>query len=215
MYKKITDAKGLAQEFTPPSSADLIRWVQNVLTKLDKKISPAAAQSLIRTAPNDMTTLIEETKKLAAFASTADEITASHIDAIITPSLQARVFDMVAAMANGSTAEAITLYRKMLHLKEEPFMILGMVIRQFRILLQCKSGQAAGMSRATLAETTGLRSFIVDEALSQCRRFTEEKLLQALLDCQKTDMAIKSGTLGPSETAAELGVELLIIKHSA
>jgi len=91
-------------------------------------------------------------------------------------------------------------------MKEQPLMILAMIIRQFRIILMVKAANEKRMPKAQMAKELGLRSFIVDEALNQGRQFSTLEIMQALQACQDTDIKIKTGLIN-----AEVGVELLIM----
>ena len=88
-------------------------------------------------------------------------------------------------------------------------MILAMLIRQFRILLLCKCANEKKIPRADIAREFELRSFMVDEALAQAKRYTTARLLGALEDCHDTDLRIKNGRLDGA-----MGVELLIVQYT-
>jgi DNA polymerase-3 subunit delta len=84
-----------------------------------------------------------------------------------------------------------------------------MLIRQFRILLLCREAREKKYAKAEMAKAFGLHPFVVEEALTQGRRYTAERLLSALMDCADTDVRIKTGLID-----AEAGVELLIVKYT-
>jgi len=207
LYKSVV-AQGSAVECEPPSPQALTTWLTRIFKDKGKAIDPTAANLLIRYTAHNMTTLTQESEKLAAYTGPRDTITTVDIEAICSPTLQTRVFDMIAAMANGRTASALDMYHNMLLMKEQPLMILAMIIRQFRILLMVKAASDKHLPKAQMAKSLGLRSFVVDEALSQGRRFTIEKLFKALCDCQDIDIKIKTGLIN-----AEVGVELLILQY--
>jgi DNA polymerase-3 subunit delta len=124
--------------------------------------------------------------------------------------LDARIFELVANLCNKQPEKALVQYHNMLAMKEQPLMMLAMMARQFRMLLQCKNCAAKRMSHYEIIQALGLRDFMVRECLSQSQNFTEEKLLEALADCQDTDIRIKTGLLD-----GEIGVELLIVRYAA
>jgi DNA polymerase-3 subunit delta len=156
-----------------------------------------------------MTALVAEIDKLAAYTGARPSVTAEDIQTLCTPTLQTRVFDLLNAMGKGSVNQALLLYANMLHMKEQPLMILAMLIRQFRVMLLCKCANAKRIKRDEMAKAFGLRPFMVDEALNQARGYSTEKLLAALEDCQDTDLRVKTGRID-----AEIGVEILIVKYT-
>jgi len=207
LYKKAVELGGVVECETPSPQA-LTTWLARLFRDKSKTIDPAAADKLIRYTAHNMTTLMQEADKLAAYIGQRSAVTTQDVEAVCSPTLQTKVFDMIAAMANGRTSSAIDMYHNMLLMKEQPLMILAMIIRQFRILLMVKAANDKRMPKAQMAKTLGLRSFVVDEALSQGRRFSIEKLFKALCDCQDIDTKVKTGLIN-----AEIGVELLILQY--
>jgi len=207
LYKKAAEIGGVI-ECKTPQTQDLITWLSRTFSQSGKTVDPHVANLLIRYAASNMTAIAQEAEKLTAYAWGRTSITAQDIQAVCTPTLQARVFDLVAAMGEGRVSDALGLYHAMIQMKEQPLMILAMVIRQFRIILLVKAALERKMSKAQMAKELELRSFIVDEALGQARRFNIEKLFSALRDCQDVDYKVKNGLIN-----AEIGVELLIVQY--
>jgi len=207
LYKKAVELGG-AVECETPSPQALNTWLGRIFRDNGKTIDQTAISLLIRYAAHNMTTLTQEAGKLSAYVGTRTAVTAEDIEAICSPTLQTRVFDLIAAMGNGRTADALAMYHNMLLMKEQPLMILAMIIRQFRIMLMAKAANDKRMPKAQMAKELGLRSFVIDEALNQSRRFGIERLFNALSDCQDTDLKVKTGLIN-----AEIGVELLILQY--
>ena len=208
LYKKTAEIGGVIECETPSPQA-LITWLGRIFRDSGKTIDPSAANQLIRYTAHNMTTITQEAAKLIAYVGQRPEITVTDIEAVCTKALQTRVFDLISAMANGRMAQALEMYQNMLQMKEQPLMILAMIIRQFRILLKVMAAREKHMPKAQMTKELGLRSFMIDEALNQGKRFTVEKLFHALIDCQDTDIKIKTGLVN-----AEIGVELLIYSYS-
>jgi len=208
LYKKAAEMGGLIECETPSPQA-LTTWLSRVFRDSGKTIDHLAANQLIRYVAHNMTTITQETAKLIAYVGQRPEITAADIETVCTKALQTRVFDLISAMASGRMAQALEMYQNMLQMREQPLMILAMIIRQFRILLKVKAAGEKRIPKAQMAKELGLRSFMIDEATNQGRRFTAERLFSALIDCQDTDLKIKTGLIN-----AEIGVELLIYSYS-
>jgi len=207
LFKKAVEMGGVVECETPSPQA-LNTWLGRMFNEKGKAIDQAAASLLLRYSAHNMTTIVQEAEKLTAYVGERPRISSQDIEAICSPTLQTRVFDLIAAMGNGRTAEALHMYRNMLLMKEQPLMILAMIIRQIRIILMVKAASEKPIKKAQIPKALGFRSFIVDEALNQGRRFSIEGLLKALGDCQETDINIKTGFI-----SAETGVELLILQY--
>lgn len=210
LYKKTAEI-GRAIEFKTPSERELLIWITNVCKKKGNIIQVENALLLLRTVSHNMTALYAEADKLNSYAGENAEITAADIKAVCSPSLETRVFDLIAAVGSGKTEDALLLYRNMLLMKEQPVMILTMIARQFRLILQCVVCAGKKMRAPQIAQALELRGgFIVDECLSQGRHFSRERLFQAIYDCADMDLRIKTGLIN-----AETGVEILIIRYSS
>lgn len=197
---------GATFECAPLAPADLAKWLGVLAKKRGKAFAPGAVQFFLRTCGSDMANLANEAEKLCAFCGEKSEITERDISEICTPTLEARIFDLTKAMVAGRTADALRLYRDMLFLKESPYMILTMIIRQLRIILLCKAHAQKNTPRAQIAKELKIMDFVISEALSHGKRFTEESLIAALEKCSDTDLRMKTGLVAP-----EIGVEMLLL----
>ena len=209
LYKEIA-SQGRAVECKIPGESELVKWVTNIFKKKGKEIHPQTARMLLTTVPKGMDAVYAEADKLGDFVGERSLITPEDIQIVCTKSLEARIFDLIGAVCNGQTERALILYHNMLVMKEQPLMILTMMARQFRMILQCKACAEKRMSQPQIAAALGLRDFIVRECLRQGQNFTTNRLIAALSDCQDTDNRIKTGLMD-----GELGVELLIVQYSA
>lgn len=208
LYKQIV-AVGRAVECKIPTETELIRWVTNIFKKKGKQIDQKTARMLIATTPKGMDTVYAEADKLGDFVGDRTVITPDDIQVVCTKSLEARIFDLVGALCSGETEKALVQYHNMLAAKEQPLMVLAMMARQFRMVLKCRVCIEKRMPQNEIAAVLGLHGFIVKECMGQAQNYSSGRLLEALLDCQDTDIRIKTGLID-----GELGVELLIVRYS-
>lgn len=207
LYKAV-GKNGYVVEFKPLSEKDLMVWIGRECKKNNLKMDGATASYLIRTVGGDMENLVREMAKLGAFAGEGGSVSNQDVDEICIKSLETKIFDLVGALGGGKTKEAVTIYRNLLMMKESPLMVLSMLSRQFRIILQCKTLLEAGETQSGIGHRTGLRDFVVRESLRQGKNFSIKRLKEGLDDCLQTDVNIKTGRM-----QGELAVEVLIIKY--
>ncbi len=208
LYKSILK-HGYVAEMNHLSENEMLLWIQKKCKENHMQIENAVAVYLLRTVGGEMTQLEEEIKKLRYFLTEEAFITVKDIDAICTKSLETRIFDLVDAVANGRSKEAVTIYRNLILMKESPLMVLAMVIRQFRMILQCKILLEQGQTQSEIAQKIGVRDFVVRQCLQQSKHFTKEELQNALENCLNIDTNIKTGKENP-----DLAVELLLLQYS-
>jgi len=209
LFKKLSET-GLAVEFKTPSDKELLDWINNMVKKRGGSIARDAAQALLRTAARNMEALSAEIEKLTAYAGAGRAITADDIQKICVPALETQIFDLVGAVGNKKPERALDIFGNMLLMKEQPLVVLTMIIRQFRLVLLTKELAEKGRSNNDIANFLSIRGFVVTECLSQGRGFKTEDLTAALRDCLEADMNIKNGRMSD-----KLAVESIIVKYAS
>lgn len=208
LYKKLAE-HGRAVEFKSPTEKELIDWICRTIKKAGKEIPPDCAAHLLKTVPDDMDSVMSEMEKLISYKADAREIKTSDIDEVCTKSLETRIFDLVDAVGARRADTALDIFSNLMLMKESPVMVISMIARQFRLLLQCKYLANKGMGEPDITRTLGQRSFVVKGILKQCANFTVGQLYSAFTDCLEADVSIKTGKISD-----RLAVEMLILKYS-
>lgn len=203
MYKA-ANAAGLVYEAAAQKEAELVRWLAKVFANRSKRIGGDAAAYLVRRVSADMGLLYTEAQKLCDYQSERDEITTADIDILCPKSIEAGIFDLLNALSRRDVDAALALYRDMLAQKEAPLMILSMIARQFRFMMQC-GHLSQTISQKDIASRLGLNPYAVREFINCSRNFSSEAAAIALKKCLDIDYGVKSGVV-----EGEAGVELLI-----
>lgn len=196
-------------EFSFLNEKDLADWVLSTINAQDKIMSKDDAIYLIRNVGCSMEVIYNELNKLISYKA-ENQITRNDIDSICTKSVESKVFQLVDSIGLKKTEQAINIYKNLIFNKTSPFMILSMIYRQFKIILQVKYLQAKSKTIQQISAELGLRDFIVRTALIQSKNFKNKVLLQAIDDCLELDNQCKTGIIQD-----QLGVEMLIIKYSS
>lgn len=208
LYKAVAK-HGQAVEFRKLTEKDLASWIKKICKDNGKQMADSVLNLFLQTVDHDMENIEGELMKLIAYKGEEGEIKAEDIRAVCTVSLEARVFDLVKAVAEKRPEKAVQIYRTLISLKESPYMVLSLITRQFRFILETKLLSESGMTNETIAARLEIRDFAVKEYLRQAGRFPASVWKQAMRDCLETDLNIKLG-----KAAEETAVELLIIKYA-
>ena len=208
LYKAVVK-HGQAVEFKKLTEKDLGTWIKKLCNDNQKQMSESVLGLFLQTVDRDMENMEGELLKLIAYKGEESEIKAEDIRAVCTVSLEARVFDLVKAVAEKRPEKAVQIYRTLLSMKESPYMVLSLITRQFRFILETKLLSESGMTNETIAAKLEIRDFAVKEYLRQSKRFSARVWKDAMKDCLETDLNIKSG-----KAAEETAVELLIVKYA-
>ncbi len=199
---------GSVHQMDIQSEESLVKWIINVCNKNNKAISSKEAIYMIRNIGSNMEILLNEINKLISFTN-EKTITIKDIDSICTKSVESKIFDLINSIANKNVERALAMYKNLIFNKTSPFMVLNLIYRQFKIILQTKHLQEKGHSISAIASSLSLRDFMIKEAISQGKNFSKETVLNALKECQEIDNNIKTGKIQD-----ELAIELLIIKYA-
>ena len=208
LYKAVVK-HGQAVEFKKLTEKNLGAWIKKLCKDNQKQMSESVLGLFLQTVDHDMENMEGELLKLIAYKGEESEIKAEDIRAVCTVSLEARVFDLVKAVAEKRPEKAVQIYRTLLSMKESPYMVLSLITRQFRFILETKLLSESGMTNETIAAKLEIRDFAVKEYLRQSKRFSARVWKDAMKDCLETDLNIKSG-----KAAEETAVELLIVKYA-
>ncbi|MCT4612428.1 MAG: DNA polymerase III subunit delta [Clostridia bacterium] len=205
---KFVDKKGSVVEFALQKEAELVRWIENALKKEGLGIDSRDASLIIRNVGSDMNQIKLNLDKLVCYVKegTINEI---DIEEVCDKTSEIKIFDLVKYIGLKDTKRAIETYESLLYQKEHPIMILTMIARQFKMLMQVKYLKGKGYDNRAIATKIGSRDFVVRDLSTQTNNFTLNDLKDAYKDSLEIDYAIKTGKIKP-----EAGVEGLIVKYS-
>lgn len=208
LFKAIS-SKGRAVDFIVQPPETLKKWILGRVKREGKNIDSRALDMILDRAGTDMTTISSELEKLFSYTMDKNAITAVDVDEIITVSTSAKVFDMIAMMADKKQSRALEMYHDLLAHKETPFGILALITRQFNNMIQVYELKEDRYPSRKIAEMIGVPPFAEQRYENQIRKFTYKQLRKAIAACAEADENVKIKGMNP-----ELSVELLIIEYS-
>ncbi len=208
LFKAIT-AMGIAEEFEEQTEDMLAKWLSNMAKAGGKRMDPATAYYLVSECGKDMLLLEQELNKLMAWCLERDNITQVDVDTVCTHQVNGKIFDMITAIAMHRQKEALALYYDLLTLRESPFHILTLLVRQYTQMLAVKDGLNKNESAVVIAGKLGIKDWLVKKIMDQVRRMNINDIKRNLEACAKADEDIKNGNLTDG-----LSVELLIVSCS-
>ena len=199
--KKLTQAlKTCAEwvEFQLLSDSDLYKWCARHVKAGRHAIEPDAVSQLVVMAGRALTGLVQELDKLCAYAGDRAEITRADVEAIVTPSTECTVFQMIDCLMRGQNGRAQLLLKAMLENGETRVGTLAMLTRQLRMLTHIRLLRAQGLPLSEIERRLSLNHYAASRAADQAGRFSAEALEAGYRACVDTDYAIKSGRVRDS-----------------
>ena len=207
---KLAQAEGAyIKEFPLLKGKKLAGWVQRRVKSKGGEITPAALKTLVTFVGNDLRLLNQEIEKLLTYVDRARPIEEEDVRLLVSYTQEANVFEMVDAIGQRNSEQALRLLHKLLEDGAAPLALLGMITRQFRIMMQIKELQGEGLARSEIGQRLQLHPFVVQKGARQARNFTMEQLERAYDRLLETDWAIKTGRLEPV-----LALDILLIRLS-
>lgn len=217
-----------------PDTRDLPQWIRQRVERYGGKIDSRAAALLAQNIGANLLLLDQEIQKLLLYvwedtstvaedasiaiedASTKVEDVSTKIeDASITvedvnvmvPYIQSAdvIFQMVDALGQRDARLAATHLHRLLDVGEHPLAIFGMVVRQFRLLIQVRWMSDRRQTQPQIVSHLKLHPYVVSKVYSQAARFSAVQLREAYRLLYRTDVAIKRG-----EMPADMALDLLV-----
>lgn len=203
---------GYSLEFKQLKGEELKNYVHNAFEKNGKKISSSDILYFITAASGPLEAMEKEIEKLCVYAMGEDTITKKHIDEVVHRAIENNIFKMVDNISIKNADIAISILNVLLFQKEDPLRILGMIIRQYRILylihlLQEQKKSLEEIKNNLRAKKINLMDFVLNNYVKQVKNYDGIGLRRALNLCSQADYDIKT-----SRFSSELVLETLIVQ---
>ena len=206
---KFLSKEGHVVCFESAGDKELSRWLMSLLKKEGKQMSSSTMRSFLYRCGSDMYTLKNELEKLISYVGERKEITIHDLEQLTSSQTTNQIFVMLEAIARKQREKVLTLYYDLIELRESPFGILALLVRQCNQLLQVKDLDRLGKNNGMIAKQMKVPVFVAGKLKDQAKLFSMETLCNMLELCAKTDEAIKTGKISD-----RVGVELLLIEFS-
>jgi DNA polymerase-3 subunit delta len=128
------------------------------------------------------------------------------VEAVCIVTSQQSVFDFVDALSNGNGKSAQHLLHRLLE-TEDPFALWGMVVRQFRLLIQAREILDGRGDKDDVARALGVHPFVAEKTTGQASRFSIESLESIYRKLLRIDEGVKTG-----QSTLELAMDTLVVE---
>jgi DNA polymerase-3 subunit delta len=181
-------------------------WIVNETRQQGGQIEPRAAEMLKEMVGVDTRQAGMEIAKLLAYVNWERPLNPSDVEAVCIVTSQQSVFDFVDALSNGNGRTAQHLLHRLLE-TEDPFSLWGMVIRQFRLLIQAREILDGRGTKEDVARSLGVHPFVAEKTTGQASRFSVESLEYVYRKLLAIDEGVKTGKF-----TLELALDTLVVE---
>lgn len=208
--RQMVAAAGEVREFPLPRERELGPWLQRRARAAGLKLEPAAARLLVELIGRNTGALASEVEKLKAYAGD-DTVGDADVRALVAPAREANIFRLVDAVAEGRLTAALQALETLRNDGETPQRLIGMIARQFRMIVIAREVLDGGGSAAQVREALNVQEFVARRASEQARRFSQTTAAAAMQRLLQCEVAIQDYWQGrPGGMQQDLAVDLLI-----
>ena len=189
-----------------PKRWEMPRWIESEAKKQGGKVDPDAAARLSEMVGEDTRIAAQELTKLLTYVNFERPIRLLDVEKASIVSAQASVFELVDALGQGKGQTAQKVLHQMLE-EADAAEFWGMVIRQFRLLLQAREMLDEHTAIPEIQKSLGLHEFVVQKVCNQAGRFSMLALESIYHKLLEIDEGAKT-----SQVPLELALDMLIVE---
>jgi DNA polymerase-3 subunit delta len=192
----VREQGGEVHHFALPRSRELPQWVHRRVEARGGKIDRGAAVLLARNVGLNLRLLDQEIAKLLLYVGERGVISADDVR-VMVPYVQSAdvIFQMVDAVGQRDARRAATYLHQLLDVGEHPLGIFGMVVRQFRLLIQVRWMIDQHMAQQQIVTRLKLHPYVGRKIHDQASRFSLGQLTRAYGILSDADLSVKRGEM--------------------
>lgn len=196
----------LAEAFMMPRLRDMPGWIIAEAGRQQGQIDLVAASRLAEMVGEDTRAAAQEITKLLTYVDFARPVTRADVEAVSIVSAQGDVFALVDALGSGDGKKAQRVLHQLLE-NEDAMALWGMVIRQFRLLLQAREIVEGHGGSLQVQQALGLHEFVAGKVTEQARRFSLSALESIHHKLLEMDEGAKT-----SQVPLDLALDTLVVE---
>ena len=192
--------------YNMPKRWEMPRWIEGEAKKQGGGIELDAAARLSEMVGEDTRIAALELTKLLTYVNFERTVSMADVEKVSIVSAQGSVFELVDALGQEDGKKAQHTLHQLLE-NEEAFELWGMVIRQFRLLLQARELLDANASISEIQKALGLHEYVAQKVTTQARRFSLPALETIYHKLLEIDEAAKT-----SRVPLDLALDIFIVE---
>ena len=180
--------------FLTARGPELVRWLQKYTKSEGGELTPEGAAVLASLIGEDPRIAVQEINKLLAYVNYNRPIEPDDVEYLVAPVGSSDVFAMVDALGNRQGRQALRMLHQLFE-EDAPLRLMGMVVRQFRLLIQTRELLDAGYRQDDIARELKTHRFVIGKIINQARNFSQSALETIYRELLAIDQAIKIGQM--------------------
>lgn len=203
-YEKVDERKKISKQLKKKAAVVLCQtpkereaggWLDEMSSKYNVHIDRDARELLETELSSNLHLLENEIEKLATFTGDHGRITKETAESLLSHNPESSSLRLVDAVIDRDLHKAISIYKDLEKMKEEPIALIALLAFQFRMILQVKLLKRKGKSQYDMQKQLRAHPYVIKIALSRERRFSLENLKKIMDQLANTDAQMKRGTM--------------------
>ena len=190
-----------------PNEREMREWIRNKAAEVGGHFTNSAVELLFDYVGNNTQHAALEIDKLLAYVNYARPVDFEDVKRVSIQEREADIFHLVDAIGSRDGQSALDSFH--LLLEEMDFIyIFGMIIRQFRLLIQAREIVDTGGTVQDVAKLLNQRHFIARKLVAQAQKFSLSGLEDIYQQLLKIDVDAKTGGM-PGDLALDVFIARL------
>lgn len=203
-YEKIDERKKISKSLkksavvaacNPIKDHELNKWIKDLAGNLKITIAQDAYEIFEAELASNLYLLQNELTKLAMYVGEGGTVTKEIAEDLIAPTANSSSLRLVDAVIERNLQKAITIYKDLEKMKEEPIALIGLLAFQFRMIFRVKLLRQKGYSQFQMQKQIGAHPYVIKIALSREKQFSTQKLEYIMNQLTNADAVMKQGKM--------------------
>lgn len=197
---------GKHEHLPTPRFGNLVQWVRAELQEAGVGFERDVPEALVDLFGEDLPGISSEVTKLQVLG---EKLTAQRVREIVGRLAARDAFDLIEAISEGETVEALNICHALLSQGEAPARVLAALNWQYGLVARCVAllESRGRLGESEVARELGAKPFVAKKSLKIARRLDEDSLRLVLSTIMRADRAMKTGR-GEAWALEALALEL-------
>src|SRR3972149_3358016 len=196
---------GVEIQFKSLYEKDTTGWVMKIAKESGYRIDNNAKDYLLSIVGSNLQRLKNELEKVFTFKGSNKDIKIDDIKLMVEDTKIESIFAFTDSIGSKNINKAFKFLDKMFSQGEMPEKIVGMIARQFRLILLTKVYRENGAPSSEIPAKAGFAPFLLEGYLKQADKYTLTELKDSFYKVQAADVKIKT-----SDISKKIIIEKLI-----
>lgn len=191
LMEKIAEVKEF-KRFTEWEQDKTLAWIVGRVKSYGKKIGAHAADLLIEIVGPNLRMLDKEIEKISTYIGERSLIEEQDVSSLAS-SGEMDAFSLSNAIRDKNTKEAMQSLGRLFRDNQDPHMLIGMLAKLYRMLLQVKCLEEKGMGQYDIARELNAKPFFVKKCMEKTNAFSQKEISRNIKLLHAADLKMKSG----------------------